>query len=460
LNPVRLLICLIALVLAAPLSASAQALAPRDVVARALDAVVQIEAGRPDGADPFAGSALGAPTSRPRARLAIAQRNGGGGSGFIFDASGLIATNAHVVAGSDTLRVRLRDGQLLDAELVGQDPVLDLAVLRIRAGAALPTLPFGSSGAVMEGDAVWALGAPLGYGFSVTAGVLSGRDRLYGAAFPIGLLQHDAALNPGSSGGPLIDAAGRVIGINTATPPETLFDIGIGLAIPVEVVARILPRLARDGRIARGTLGLTAAAADLDVSQALGSRDMGLLIDNVQPAGGAAQAGLRPGDLLLQLNDTAIRQPRDLVRALLPTRPGQRVDLHYVRDGQRQSVTAVLSAALETETISHVAEPPLDLGLSLGIAAEPGVLVDSVAPKGVAERYGLRAGDLIRAINGQVFSDASAALNALNGRASRVAVLRVERRGQGAINLILPLTQAAVAARPVGRVVDAVAGPF
>lgn len=433
---------------------SAPALAGAMPMSRSLAATVQVEVERAPAIDPFAGG-----------RIKPGQVTGrGGGAGFIFDPAGLIATNAHVVSGALRVTVRLRDGRVLSARIIGVDATLDLAVLRIEAGAPLPAVTLGDSRQVREGDPVWAIGAPMGYAFSVTSGVLSGRDRFYDETFPVALLQHDAALNPGNSGGPLFDQRGQVIGVNTATPPETIFDIGVGLAIPAEVAGPALLRLARDGRIERGRLGIAVTLADADVAAALGVARPGLIIDSLADSGAARQAGLVCGDLIVTMNGTAMTSPRDLTRALLDSRPGDVVQVAYYRDG-RQVFAAI---QLEGETAGGTPavaitteDAPLDPGFTLGRSDwDGGVAIRSVRPDGPAAIYGLMAGDRIRAINGRTPASVEEALALLGLGRARVALLRVERAGEPPRHIVLPLTRAAAADRPVGGVVDAAVGPF
>lgn len=454
---VRLLLLLLVLGLA-----SAPATAGAMPMERALAATVQVEVEHAPATDPFAGGRIkprGADGWRP------GQVSGrGGGAGFIFDPAGLIATNAHVVSGAIRVSVRLRDGRVLPARIIGVDATLDLAVLRIEAGAPLLAVELGDSRQMREGDPVWAIGAPMGYAFSVTSGILSGRGRLYDATYPVALLQHDAALNPGSSGGPLFDRRGQVIGVNTATPPETIFDIGIGLAIPAEVAGPALRRLARDGRIERGRLGIGVTPADSDVAAALGVAQPGLIIDSLADSGAARQAGLACGDLIVSVDGTAMTGPRDLTLALLDSRPGDVVQVAYYRDGRQVSAAIRLEGETAGRTPTAAiatADAPLDPAFTLGRSDwDGGVAIQSVRPDGPAAIYGLMAGDRIRGINGRTPASVEEALALLGLGRARVALLRVERPGEPPRHIVLPLTRAAAADRPAGGAVDATVGPF
>ena len=456
LNLVLVLFCVQAgVAAAAPWSAETR-------IARALAVTVQVETEGPQG-DAFGGRITTAGLDGRRPGQVAGPR---GGAGFIFDAGGLIATNAHVLSGARAVSVRLHDGRRLPARLVGIDTTLDLAVLRVDAGSPLPFARLGDSRQVREGAPVWAIGAPMGYAFSVTGGVISGRDRFYDDTYPVRLLQHDAALNPGNSGGPLFDATGRVIGVNTATPSDTLFDIGIGLAIPAEVAGPALARLARDGRIARGRLGLSVTAADADVAAALGGPAAGLVIDGLSDSGAARRAGLAIGDLIVAVNTTAVSGPRDLTVALLDARPGDTATVRYVRQGRE----ATASVTLESEPAAMAAisaprtaptDAPLILGLTLSDSSwNGGVSVQIVTPDSPAALYGLRAGDRLWTVNGRTPTSAADALALMRLGQAQVALLRLERPGDPPRHVVLPLTSAAAERRPPGRVIDAVFGMF
>lgn len=432
------------------------------MINRALAVTVQVETLDPANAR-VSGQISPASSIERRAGLTASPR---GGAGVIFDASGLIATNAHVLAGARDAMVRLSDGRRLPARVIGADAALDLAVLKIDAAAPLPAASFGDSRQTAIADPVWAIGAPMGYAFSVSAGVLSGRDRAFDDGYVVGLLQHDAALNPGSSGGPLFDAAGALIGINTATPPETLFDIGIGLAIPAEVAGPALRRLARDGRIARGQLGLSGSAADPDVAAALGAPTAGLLVDGLADSGAARRQGLLVGDLIIGLGERAVVTPRDLAVALLNSQPGETVAVKFVRQGRAASLNVMLEDA--AVGLPEPPSPPVlmrerafDIGMTLGASAwNGGVSVQAVLPGGPAATYGLQAGDRLWSVNGVAPLSADHAISLMRLGQAQVAVLRIEHPGRSANHVVLPLTQSALARRPPGQVVDATFGPF
>ncbi|MGQ0530346.1 MAG: S1C family serine protease [Panacagrimonas sp.] len=280
----------------------------------------------------------------------------GTGSGFIWDERGHVVTNFHVIQGSDGARVTLADQSSYTAELVGVFPDRDLAVLRIAVdNKPLQPIMVGRSADLQVGQAVYAIGNPFGLDQTLTTGIVSAIDREIESVTrrPIrGVIQTDAAINPGNSGGPLIDSAGRLIGVNTAIYSPSGGSAGIGFAIPVDEVNRIVPRLIRDGRVIRPTLGLSAAPAEFN--QALGL-DAGLAVVGLEPGGPADLAGLKPferdrsgaivvGDLIVALNDRPVRRFDDLLDQLEQHQPGDRVSLSIKRGSKLREVDVVLGA--------------------------------------------------------------------------------------------------------------------
>lgn len=266
----------------------------------------------------------------------------GTGSGFIWDSNGHVVTNFHVIQGAQGADVTLADHSTWPAELVGTDPDRDLAVLKIQAPPdRLPAIPIGTSSDLEVGQKVFAIGNPFGFDQTLTTGVISGLGREIESvtARPIaGVIQTDAAINPGNSGGPLLDSAGRVIGINTAIVSPSGAYAGIGFAVPIDAVNRIVPQLIRDGRVTKAGLGITPA--EDSVARRLGVE--GVLILDVLPDGAARQADLRPtrvdargaivlGDIIVAIDDRPVRQLRDLFRVLDTRDVGDRVQVRVRR---------------------------------------------------------------------------------------------------------------------------------
>jgi S1-C subfamily serine protease len=279
----------------------------------------------------------------------------GTGSGFVWDATGNIITNFHVIQNADVAQVTLGDQSIWKARRVGVAPDKDLAVLRIDAPAnRLRPIPLGTSKELQVGQSVFAIGNPFGLDQSLTTGVISalGREIESVTRRPIqGVVQTDAAINPGNSGGPLLDSAGRLIGVNTAIYSPSGASAGIGFAIPVDTVNRIVPELIRSGRVTRPGLGIQTA--EEQIAERLGVN--GVLVVDVTPGGAAAKAGIRAtrrepsgrvrlGDVITAINGTKIESPNDLFLALEKYRVGDSVNVTVLRDGKSLQTKLTLEA--------------------------------------------------------------------------------------------------------------------
>jgi serine protease Do len=254
----------------------------------------------------------------------------GTGSGFVIDADGSILTNHHVVDGADRILVTLSDGQTLRARVVGTDPDTDIALLTVEAGRPLPVAPVGDSSTLRVGEWVCAIGNPLGYEHSVTVGVVSFVGRKLFDQSLDNYIQTDAAINLGNSGGPLINARGEVIGINTAVSSRAS---SIGFAVPINGATAILAQLRQSGRVARGYLGVALRGLDLDLERALGlSVAGGALIEDVTPASPAERAGLRPYDVITRFDGQSVTSDADLLGRILSAPPGSTAEIGVRRD--------------------------------------------------------------------------------------------------------------------------------
>ncbi|HWL80595.1 MAG TPA: trypsin-like peptidase domain-containing protein [Roseomonas sp.] len=256
----------------------------------------------------------------------------GAGSGFIVDPAGFIVTNNHVVGNAVRVVVSLQDGTELPAHVVGTDDLTDLALLRVEAPKPLPSVPWGSSAGLRVGQWVLAAGNPFGLGGTVTSGIVSARGREIGAGPFDDFIQTDAAINPGNSGGPLFNAAGEVIGINTAIFSPTGASAGIGFATPSDLARGVIDQLRRDGRVERGWLGI--AVQDIGDEAGPGMRNRGVQIQNVERNSPAARAGLRQGDVVTALNGERLETSRALIRGVAGTPPGQTIRLTLTREGR------------------------------------------------------------------------------------------------------------------------------
>ena len=293
---------------------------------------------------------------RDRFSMDVFQIPRGAGTGFIYDTAGHIVTNHHVVAAGRSWTVTLADHSKWDAEFVGAAPDKDLAVLKIHAPAAqLKPLAVGVSKGLLVGQKVFAIGNPFGLDQTLTTGIVSALGREIRSLTDRAIedvIQTDAAINPGNSGGPLLDSAGRLIGVNTQIASPSGASAGIGFAIPVDTVSRIVPELIRHGRIQRPMLGVVTWPDR--VSRSLGVR--GVLLREVAPGSIAEQAGLRGtsldqtgrprplGDLITRINDRAVLDQNDLQDALVQFDVGDEVRVTYLRDGETRTTTVRLQA--------------------------------------------------------------------------------------------------------------------
>jgi serine protease Do len=265
------------------------------------------------------------------------------GSGFIASPDGFVVTNFHVVRGAAEIVARLADHREFPARLVGSDPRTDIALLRIEA-TGLPTLPFGDSDRLEVGEPVMAIGNPFGLEQTVTTGIVSAKERVIGAGPYDDFIQTDASVNPGNSGGPLVDTRGAVVGINTAIFSSTGGFIGIGFAIPVNLAKDVLAQLRATGKVVRGYLGVSVGPVPEDVRQAKGlSARHGALVAEVVPRSPAAAAGLQPGDIIVAFEGAPVVNPHDLTRRVAATPPGTPAKLELLRNGARQKAEARLA---------------------------------------------------------------------------------------------------------------------
>ena len=253
------------------------------------------------------------------------------GSGVIFTPDGYVLTNNHVIAGADDIQVMLHDGRVAHAKLVGTDPDTDLAVLKIDAGT-LPTIQVDPH-APQVGDVVLAIGNPFGIGQTVTMGIVSALQRQLSLSPYEDFIQTDAAINSGNSGGALVNAAGQLVGINTAMFDRDVGAQGIGFAIPVRTAKRVLEQIVKHGRVVRGWLGVEVGNVVVSADSGLPATARGATVMDVYPGGPAAQAGIQPGDILLKLGDEPITDPLDFRTSEAEMQPGHKVEVSGLRAG-------------------------------------------------------------------------------------------------------------------------------
>ena len=339
------------------------------------------------------------------------------GSGFVIDPSGLIVTNNHVIEDADQITVTLNDGTSLPAKLIGRDEKTDLALLRVKPKAPLPFAKFGDSDHARVGDWVIAIGNPFGLGSTVTAGIISARNRDINAGPYDDFIQTDAPINRGNSGGPLFDMDGNVVGINSAIFSPSGGSVGIGFSIPSNLAREVVDQLRKFGETRRGWIGVRIQAVTPDIAEGLGlPTTSGALVAEVTPNGPAAKAGLKNGDLITGFNGKPVPDSRTLPRVVADSPVGKAVGIDILRDRKKQTLKIVLGRLDEgDDTLSAKARPspkvskssPSKLGLSLAaldaqlrdkyhLAGDvKGVVVTDVDPDSVAGAKNFRPGDVI-----------------------------------------------------------------
>jgi len=378
------------------------------------------------------------------------------GSGFIVDLEGHVVTNNHVIEGADEIEVILSDGvTTFPAELVGTDESTDLALLKVTTDTQLPVVDFGNSDTARVGQWVLAIGNPFGLGGSVTAGIISARNRYINAGNYDDFIQTDAAINQGNSGGPLFNMSGEVIGVNTAIYSTTGGSVGIGFAIPSNEARNVIDQLKDTGRVSRGMIGVRIQAVNGDIAAGLGLENArGALVSGVTEGGPAALAGVQEGDVIVSFDGQDIPDDRVLPRVVAQTEVGRTVDVEVIRNGQRRTLRVSVARlaeddnAAEDEDAPAAADQDTETSPRLGLTLEPltgdgryrydiendvnGVLVVEVDVGGPAGDK-LREGDVIIEVAQQPVSTPEAVEERVTAEleAGRSAVLlRVYRRGE------------------------------
>jgi serine protease Do len=336
------------------------------------------------------------------------------GSGFVISEDGYIVTNNHVIAEADEIEIEFFSGEVLPAKLIGTDPKVDIALLKVESDKPLPFVSFGDSDIMRVGDWVMAMGNPLGQGFSVSAGIISARNRELSGTYD-DYLQTDAAINRGNSGGPLFNMDGEVIGVNTAILSPNGGSIGIGFSMASNVVTRVVDQLKEFGETRRGWLGVRIQDVTDDVAEALGlDKAAGALVTDV-PEGPAAEAGIKSGDVITAFDGVPVPNTRALVRQVGNTQVGKEVRVVVLRDGKTQTLKITLGRRETAEgdvpaSESETPQAPVEKGVlglivtsmtdelrqQLGLPDDAeGLVVKDVDEASQAFEKGLRAGDVI-----------------------------------------------------------------
>ena len=386
------------------------------------------------------------------------------GSGVIVSADGYILTNNHVIEGADKISLKLIDGRIYDASVVGTDYTTDLAVLkidRLETGTLLPAVRFGDSDSCRIGAWVMAIGNPMDLGISVTAGIISAKSRRIEILSdnPVNLqgdfdqsiesfIQTDAVINPGNSGGALINLKGELIGINTAIASHTGVYQGYGFAIPVNLARRVMEDLISLGRVVRPVLGVLIRSLDPVIARALGLESpQGVLIDDFVPRKGspAEQAGIKRGDVVVEVDGRPVTYSHQLQESIAKRRPGDLVELTVIRQsrrirrsvklgskeiGRQVAVRELRAAQPQTTTLGmQLREPAEEDILELNLESRAGVVVEELTEGGAAIKSGIRLGDVILEINHQKVNTVSEVNGLLDGLSPEDAVLFMVSRG-------------------------------
>lgn len=383
------------------------------------------------------------------------------GSGFIIDSSGLIVTNYHVIAEADEITVTLHDDSQLTAELLGRDPKTDIAVLRVKPKKPLDAVSFGSSARTRVGDWIVAIGNPFGLGNSVTAGIVSARQRDINAGPYDDFIQTDASINRGNSGGPMFNLKGEVIGINTAIYSPSGGSVGIGFAVPSDLAKHVVEQIVEYGRTRRGWLGVRIQEVNEEIAESLGLESpKGALVASVSEDGPAAGGNIRPGDVILTFDGKDVPEMRRLPRIVADTPINKKVKVVVWRQGKRVATTITVGeleeaeeqGILDGEGKTSPKKPDAadqkdmkTLGLTLSALTNEareefaissdlnGVLVTSVDSDGPAAAKGLRAGDVIIEVSQEEVSSPGDVVDKIaedreSGR--RSVLMLIDRKGE------------------------------
>ncbi len=395
---------------------------------------------------------FGEPPRQGQPKQGPKRRSSGQGSGFIISADGYIMTNNHVVGDADKVTVQMLDGREYTAEIIGTDAPTDVALIKIDAEEKLPFLKLGNSDRLEVGDWVLAFGNPFGLSHTLTAGIVSAKGRTgIGLTDYENFIQTDAAINPGNSGGPLVNLDGEVIGMNTAIFSRSGGYMGIGFAIPINMVKNIRAQLVEHGSVTRGRLGVYIQDLNKDLAESFELKQTkGILVAQVVEGSPAEDADLKQGDVILELDGQQVEKVATFRNKIAMTRPGTEVELLILRDGKQKKIKVeigTLEAADKESPAGSKKLPKLGMSLQkltdelaeqLGYEGAEGVLVAAVEAGSLADRAGISRGDLIEEVNRQPVTEPNQ-VKELIKESKKKTVLLLVRQGDASRYLALKL---------------------
>jgi serine protease Do len=376
------------------------------------------------------------------------QPRGGLGSGFIISADGYILTNAHVVADFDDVTVRLADVKReFKAKVVGVDKRTDVALIKVDA-KDLPTARLGNSSQLEAGQWVAAIGSPFGFANTITAGIVSATGRSLPDETYVPFIQTDVAVNPGNSGGPLINTKGEVVGINSLIYSRTGGYMGVSFAIPIEVALDVAKQLQASGKVTRGRLGVGVQPVTKELAQSFKlDSPIGAVVTSVEPGSPAAKAGIKPGDIILSYNGKTIDEPSELPRLVAATKPGEKAQLEVWRGGKRERLAATVGEIPSEVAAAKTGEKPAkesastDLGFAVrdlapeerkALGVDYGLVVEDVTG-GSAAGSPIQPGDVILAVNQDRFRSVEEFNKLVKQRKKGESVALLVRRGDASV---------------------------
>jgi serine protease Do len=380
-------------------------------------------------------------------------RQRGLGSGFIISEDGFIVTNNHVIDRAEDIDVILEDSEKYKAKIIGRDPKTDLALLKIEPKGKLPAATFGDSDKFQIGDWVIAIGNPFGLGHTVTAGIISAKGRVLGFGNYDDFIQTDAPINPGNSGGPLFNLKGEVVGVNTAIVAGGQ---GIGFAIPINMAKNVVEQIKDKGKVVRGWLGVLAQQVTPEIAESMKLKEVkGALVSDVTPNGPADKAGIKRGDIIVELNGNKIQSVSQLTSTIALTSPGAEVKLKVIREGEEKEVTVIIGELPEntgTQPTEQKAQGETEqkLGLTvddinseiasrLNLEDEQGVIITNVAPGSIAADSGFMPGDVVLEINRKAIRNIDDYQGALQSLEKGKSALFLVKRGENTIYLAVKI---------------------